>query len=82
MDNNFREDGIVSRQKIYDFILNFITTNGYSPTIREIARGTEIGSTSTIYEHLLKLIYMGKIKMEFGKSRTITLVGYKFVKIE
>lgn len=82
MDRELENQGISTRQRIYDFIVDFITERGYSPSIREICKGTDIKSTSAVYEHLLVLEVMNKIHMEKGKLRTISLVGYKLVKIE
>ena len=82
MNKELENKGISTRQRIYDFIVDFITARGYSPSIREICNGTDIKSTSAVYDHLLVLELMNKIHMEKGKLRTISLVGYKFVKIE
>ena len=68
------------REKIYNFIVNFMTENGYSPSIREIGDTIGLSSTSSVFNHLMNLQDDGLIKMQNGKSRTISLVGYKFVK--
>ncbi len=81
MDKRTEEQGIESRRKIYDFLIEFITKNGYSPSIREICSGTNIKSTSTVHHHLLVLEKMGLIRTKMNKSRTISVVGYKFVKV-
>lgn len=39
MDKTLREQGETTRQRIYDFLVEFMTENGYSPSIREIAEG-------------------------------------------
>ena len=81
MNNTFQNEGIETRRKIYDFLVKFITENGYSPSIREICEGTGLRSTSTIYNHLMTLEMMGKIHTKERKSRTISLVGFHFVKV-
>ena len=68
------------REKIYNFIVNFMTENGYSPSIREIGDAVGLSSTSSVFNHLMNLQDEGLIKMQNRKSRTISLVGYKFVK--
>ena len=68
------------REKIYNFIVNFMTENGYSPNIREIGDAVGLSSTSSVFNQLMNLQDEGLIKMQNGKSRTISLVGYKFVK--
>lgn len=80
MDNQLREKGNNTRRSIYGFIVEFITTNGYSPSIREIAEGTGIKSTSTVKEQLYMLERLGKIHTQEFKPRTISLVGYEFRK--
>ncbi len=71
-----------SREKVYNFILEFIKENGYSPSVKEIGTGTKLSSTSSVYYHLLKLKMMGKIDMKENTPRTISVTGYKFVKAE
>ena len=80
MNKKWQNDGIKARKKIYDFLVQFITENGYSPSIREICEGTGLHSTSTIYKQLMTLEMMGKIHTKERKSRTISLVGFQFVK--
>ena len=80
MKKELQNDGVRSRKKIYDFLVKFITENGYSPSIREICEGTGLHSTSTIYKQLMTLEMMGKIHTKERKSRTISLVGFQFVK--
>lgn len=43
------------RERVYNFIVEFIKKNGYAPSIREICVGTDLSSTSSVYMHLLKL---------------------------
>lgn len=82
MEDVMYKRGTATRKRIYDYLVKFITNNGYSPSVREIAKGVEISSTSTIYYHLYILEKMGKIRMQPKKTRSISLVGYKFVKDE
>ena len=81
MNNELQEQGIETRQGVYDFLVKFITENGYAPSVREIAEATGLKSTSSVYEHLQILEMVGKIHMEKNKPRAISLVGYKFVKV-
>lgn len=80
MGRSSREQGNENRKSVYDFIVNFITENSYSPSMREISEGTGLMSTSTVREHLKMLEMLGKIHIKEGKNRTISLVGYKLVK--
>lgn len=74
--------GMETRQRIYEFLMEFMIKNGYAPTVREIADGVGLKSTSSAYTHLLKLHDMGKIHMEGNKPRAIRLIGYQLRKME
>ena len=77
-----QEQGMATRQRIYDFLVEYITKNGYSPSYLEIADGTGLKAKSRVHHHLSVLEDMGKIHTQNGKARTISLVGYKFVKVD
>lgn len=68
------------RERVYNFIVEFIGKNGYAPSVREICSGVGLKSTSTVYGHLLALENEGKIEMKENVTRAIKLVGYEFVK--
>ena len=74
--------GEQTRQKICDYIVEYMTTKGYSPSVREICKAIGLKSTSSAYIHLSKLQKNGLITMELDKPRTISLVGYKLVKVD
>lgn len=78
-NNLGREKG---RQKVYDFLVDFIKTNNYSPSIREICSGTNMSSTASVHYHLSVLKLMGKIEMTSHTFRSIRLVGYSWIKTE
>lgn len=69
-------------EKVYEFIIQFIMANNYSPTVREIGDGIGLKSTSSVYCHLNKLKRKGKINYIPESPRTITVPGYKYVKEE
>lgn len=68
-------------QETYQFIIDFIKENGYSPSYREIANSTGCALSTVVYR-LEKLVELGMIKMKPESSRTISVVGYQFVKEE
>ena len=74
-----RQEKHETRYKVYDFLVDFLTKNGYVPSIREICNGIGIKSTSTIFEHLAALEREGKIEIKDKSPRAIRLVGYEFV---
>lgn len=80
MDKRLVEQGNNTRSSIYGFIVDFITTHGYSPSLREIADGTDIKSISTVRDQLYMLEKLGKVQTQEFKPRTISLVGYKYTK--
>lgn len=82
MGRQLTEQGNNTRRSIYGFIVEFITTNGYSPSIREIAEGTGIKSTSTVRDQLYMLERLEKIHTQEFKPRTISVVGYEYRKVK
>ena len=70
------------RERVYNFIVEFIKNNGYAPSVREICTGTDLSSTSSVYMHLLKLEDEGKIQVKRKSTRAIKLVGYEFIKVK
>ncbi|MGB4609978.1 MAG: transcriptional repressor LexA [Saccharofermentanales bacterium] len=60
-------------EKIYRFIVEYITENTYSPSVRDICRGVGVKSTSTIHNHLNRLQDDGRITYSDGKRRAIVV---------
>lgn len=81
MENKLSQRGNGTRQRVYDFIVEYIKKNGYAPTVREIGEAVSIKSTSNVVHHLIKLEDEGRIKMKDKAPRAIGLVGYEFVKV-
>ena len=46
-----REQNIPTREKVYNFICEFIQQNSISPSIRDIAAGVGLNSPSTVTYH-------------------------------
>ena len=69
------------REKVYNFIVEFMKKNGYAPSVREICVGTDLSSTSSVYAHLETLKMLGKIKMKENTPRSIRLVGFELRKM-
>ena len=59
---------------VLDYIKQFISEKGYSPTVREICTGLGLKSPATVQEHLKKLTLAGIITNNPKKSRTIELL--------
>ena len=82
MSNSNEQDKETGLERVYRFLMNFITENCYSPSVREICEGTGLSSTASVSDHLMELELMGKIEMRRSAARTIRLVGYKMVKVD
>ncbi len=68
-------DGLTKRQdEILDFIKEYIVSNGYPPTVREIGIALGLSSPATIHSHLNNLEEKGYIKKNDYKNRAIELL--------
>ncbi|MDY5730496.1 MAG: transcriptional repressor LexA [Eubacteriales bacterium] len=63
-----------TQMKIYDFIVSYINTYNYPPSIREICQGVGLKSPSTVHLHLNNLQEKGLIKKDDFAKRTISIV--------
>ena len=64
----------VRRQKILDFIQDFITDNGIPPTVRDIQRACDVSSTSVVDYNLHKLRQAGYLNRRPDVARGIELL--------
>jgi len=62
------------QKRILKFIRKFLEDRGYPPTIRDIARGFGISSTSVVTYHLTRLETAGHIRRHADISRGIELL--------
>ena len=69
---------MTSRERVYDYVIGFMTEHLYAPSIREICEGTGLKSTSSVYHHLINLELDGKLKCE--GVRQIKPRGYSLCK--
>ena len=58
-------------KRIYEYIADTITSEGYPPSVRDIQGALHIKSTSTVHGYLAKLEEKGYIRREKGKSRSV-----------
>lgn len=63
------------RKQILDFIVAFIRDRGYAPSVRDIAEGNGLASSSVAHFHLNILERQGFIKRARDVSRGIALTG-------
>lgn len=83
---NVKEKGEMKRKQyaedrcmeILQFLMEYIYTHGYAPTLREIGKEICLASTSSVFAYLEKLEKEGFIKRDSTKPRTIQILmpGY------
>ena len=61
------------RQRILDFIHDFLDERGYAPTVRDIVRGCDISTSSVVQYHLDILEREGSIRRDPQVFRSIRL---------
>lgn len=59
--------------EILEFLQQFLSENGYAPSVREICAAVGLRSTSSVHYHLNELKRRGLIEMEDKKNRTVTV---------
>ncbi len=65
------------QREILNFIGEFITERGYSPTLEEIGEGLGLSSLATIHKHLRNLEDKRMIRRRWNHSRSIQLIDPK-----
>ncbi len=69
---------ITRRQKeVWDFINQFVQTQGYSPSYEEIGEGLGLSSLATVHKHISNLQEKGFLKRDYNRSRSIDLLPLK-----
>lgn len=66
-------DEMSTKDRIYNFIVTFISENGYSPSVRDIVNGTGISSTNTANYWKRALRDEGLISYNPAISRSIVV---------
>jgi repressor LexA len=59
-----------SEKRVYDYLIEYINENGYSPSVRDIATALGFASSSTVHLYLSRLEEKGFIEREQKKSRS------------
>ena len=74
------ENGKKKREEILKVIISYIQEHGYAPTVREIGKIVGLESTSSVQNHLKKMLDDGMIETDapFGTPRAIRVPGYEF----
>lgn len=61
------------QKQVFDFIDEYISENGISPTIEEIRKGLKLKAISTVHEHINTLMEKGYLSKDKKLARNITL---------
>ncbi|RJQ35534.1 transcriptional repressor LexA [Candidatus Parcubacteria bacterium] len=68
------------QKEILDFVTQFIQSNQYAPSYREIAEYFGYSSTATVHEHLKSLEDKGLITSSQNAARSLEIVNHRFGK--
>lgn len=68
------------QKQILDYLTEFIQTNGYAPSYREIAEYFGLSSTATVHEHVKSLEDKGLISSTHNVARSLEIANYRFGK--
>lgn len=63
------------QKEIFDYIENFIRSNGYAPSMEEIAQHFSYTSLATVHKHLTHLQQKKLIRRKRNSSRSIELIA-------
>ncbi len=65
------------QRQIYDYISDFVSKNGYSPSFEEIGDGMGLSSLATVHKHISNLEKKGLLKRDYNRSRSIDVLPPK-----
>ena len=67
---------LTRRQKqVFDFLVDFINQQGYSPSFEEIGKGLGLSSLATVHKHMQTLEKKGFIRRSYNQSRSVEVVA-------
>jgi repressor LexA len=63
------------QQQIWNYLVEYVDSHGYPPTVREIGEEVGLASPSTVHAHLANLERAGLLKRDPTKPRALELIG-------
>jgi repressor LexA len=63
------------QRQVLDIIREFIDTNGYSPSLEEIASALGLSSVATVHKHVSHLVQKGHVRRSWNQNRSIEPVA-------
>jgi repressor LexA len=61
------------QQEVYDYVVSYVDSHGYPPTVREIGEAVGLASPSTVHAHLANLERAGYLRRDPTKPRALEL---------
>jgi repressor LexA len=61
------------QREVYEFVLSYVDSHGYPPTVREIGEAVGLASPSTVHAHLANLERAGYLRRDPTKPRALEL---------
>ncbi len=62
------------QRQIYDFIADFVQSNGYSPSFEEIGAALGLSSLATVHKHINNLETKKMLRRDYNRSRSIDIL--------
>ena len=59
------------QREIYDYISQFVSEQGYSPSLEEIAAHFGLASVATVHKHIQHLVEKGFLRKAWNRSRSV-----------
>ena len=59
------------QRQIYDFIRDYVSTRGYSPSLEEIGAHFGLSSVATVHKHVQHLVEKRYLKKAWNRSRSV-----------
>ena len=61
------------QREVYEFVVSYVDSHGYPPTVREIGEAVGLASPSTVHAHLANLERAGYVRRDPTKPRALEL---------
>ena len=75
MTKSTNNEKLTKRQEeILNYIKKYISENSFSPSVRDICKGCNLSSSSTVHAHIQTLVSKGYIKKLDNRFRTIEVI--------
>ncbi len=62
------------QRQMYDFIAEFVESNGYSPSFEEIGAAMGLSSLATVHKHINNLETKQLLRRDYNRSRSIDVL--------